>query len=336
MKKVLIIGGVAGGASAAARLRRLDENVQIVMFERGSYISFANCGLPYHVGEIIPERSSLLLQTPEAMKEKFNIDVRIRQEVVFIDKENKKVSVKKNGTGEVYEESYDALVIATGSSPLKPPIPGIDSKRIFSLWTVPDTDAVKAYIETYGPKKAVVVGGGFIGLEMAENLKARGIDVTMVEMLNQVMAPLDFEMAKILERHLLEQGVKLNLNSGVSSFEEKEKGVDVVLSDGRRIEADFVLLSIGVRPNSELAKSAGLFLNARGGIVTDKYLKTSDPDIYAVGDVIEVEDFISHDRTMIPLAGPANKQGRICADNIMGPTKRTTARREHPSPRCSK
>ncbi len=318
MNKVLIIGGVAGGATAAARLRRLDEKVQIVMFERGSYISFANCGLPYHVGEMIPERSSLLLQTPEAMKEKFNIDVRIRQEVISIDRENKKVSVKKHETGEVYEESYDTLVIATGSSPLKPPIPGIDSKRVFSLWTVPDTDAVKAYIETYAPKRAVVVGGGFIGLEMAENLKAKGIDVTMVEMLSQVMPPLDFEMAKILERHLVEQGVTVNLNSGVSAFEEKEKTVDVVLSDGRRIQADFVLLSIGVRPNSEIAKSAGLTLNARGGIVTDAHLKTSDPNIYAVGDVIEVEDFIQHDRTMIPLAGPANKQGRICADNIMG------------------
>ncbi len=318
MQKVLIIGGVAGGASAAARLRRLDENTQIIMFERGLYISFANCGLPYHVGDIIPERSSLLLQTPEAMKEKYNIDVRVRQEVVSIDRENKKVTVLKHETGETYEESYDTLVIATGSSPLRPPIPGIDLNRIFSLWTVPDTDAIKAFIETYNPKKAVVVGCGFIGLEMAENLKAKGIAVTMVEMLDQVMPPVDFEMAKILERHLTDQGVVVNLKSGVSAFEQNGQALDVVLSDGRRITTDLVLLSIGVRPNSEIAKNAGLALNARGGIITDAHLKTSDPFIYAVGDVIEVEDFINHDRTMIPLAGPANKQGRICADNIMG------------------
>lgn len=317
-KKVLIIGGVAGGASTAARLRRLDEKIEIIMFERGSYISYANCGLPYHIGDVIKERSSLLLQTPEAMTKKYNVDVRIDSEVISIDRENKYVEVKKTKTGETYRESYDTLVISTGSSPIKPPIEGINSPGIFTLWTVPDTDAIKNYIAERKPKTAAVIGGGFIGLEMAENLHEAGLDVTVIEMLDQVMAPVDYEMAQLVQNNMDLNNVKLNLGDGVSKFKSENGSTTITLNSGKTVTADLVILSIGVRPNSELAKSAGLTLNQRGGIVVDKYLKTSDPDIYALGDVIEVEEFIGKDRTMVPLAGPANKQGRICANNICG------------------
>lgn len=317
-KKVLIVGGVAGGASTAARLRRLDESAEIIMFERGSYISYANCGLPYHIGDVIKERSSLLLQTPEAMSKKYNVDVRVDSEVISIDRENKYVEVKKVKTGDIYRESYDTLVLSTGSSPIKPPIEGIGSPGIFTLWTVPDTDEIKKYIREKNPKKAAVIGGGFIGLEMAENLHHAGIDVTVIEMLDQVMAPVDYEMARLVQKNMVMNGVTLNLNDGVSKFEGREGFVTITLKSGKTVTADLVILSIGVRPNSELAKNAGLELNTRGGIITDKYLKTSDPSIYALGDVIEVEDFIGKDRVMVPLAGPANKQGRICANNING------------------
>lgn len=317
-KKVLIVGGVAGGASTAARLRRLDESAEIIMFERGPYISYANCGLPYHIGDVIKERSSLLLQTPEAMSKKYNVDVRVDSEVIFIDRENKYVEVKKVKTGETYKESYDTLVLSTGSSPIKPPIEGISSPGIFTLWTVPDTDEIKKYIREKNPKKAAVIGGGFIGLEMAENLHYAGMDVTVIEMLDQVMAPVDYEMARLVQKNMVMNGVALNLNDGVSKFESRDGIVTITLSSGKTVTADLVILSIGVRPNSELAKNAGLELNQRGGIIVDKYLKTSDPSIYALGDVIEVEDFIEKDRAMVPLAGPANKQGRICANNING------------------
>ncbi len=317
-KKVLIVGGVAGGASCAARLRRLDETAEIILFERGEYISYANCGLPYHVGDVIKQRSSLLLVTPEAMGAKYNIDVRTRQEVIAIDRGVKAVTVKKAETGELYTESYDTLVLATGSSPIKPPIPGIDSQRIMTLWTVPDTDRIRNYIKENKVKSAVVVGGGFIGLEMAENLHHAGLNVTLVEALEQVMAPLDFEMAQLLHEHLVQQGVRLQLGDGVASFEEVAEAVSVTLKSGTKIQADLVILSIGVRPNGELAKAAGLDVNARGGVVVNSGMLTSDPDIYAVGDVIEVQDFIDKRTTMIPLAGPANKQGRIAADNIAG------------------
>jgi NADPH-dependent 2,4-dienoyl-CoA reductase/sulfur reductase-like enzyme/peroxiredoxin family protein/TusA-related sulfurtransferase/rhodanese-related sulfurtransferase len=315
-KKVLIIGGVAGGATTAARLRRLDESLEIIMFERGEYISYANCGLPYHIGNVIKERDALLLQTPEAMKAKFNIDVRVSNEVLSIDRDRKTVRVKKVKTGEEYEESYDVLVISTGSSPLKPPIPGIDGPGIFTLWTVPDTDRIKKFVAEQKPKRAAVIGGGFIGLEMAENLHKVGCEVTVVEMLNQVMAPIDFEMAQLVHENMRMNHVRLELGSGVKQFEHKDGVTSITLQDGKIVEADLVILSIGIRPNSQLAKDCGLELNAKGGIVVNEYLKTSDPDVYAVGDVIEVEEFVLKNKTMIPLAGPANKQGRICADNI--------------------
>ncbi len=317
-KKIVIIGGVAGGASTAARLRRLDETSEIVMFERGSYISYANCGLPYHIGNVIKERSSLLLQTPEAMSKKYNIDVRVDSEVTSIDRENKTVEVKKVKTGEIYKESYDVLVISTGSTPLKPPIEGINSPGIFTLWTVPDTDEIKNFIDERKPKNAVVIGGGFIGLEVAENLHLAGINVTVAEAMDQVMAPIDYEMARLVQNNMISNGVNLILGDGVSKFKNENGIVTITLASGRILSADMVILSIGVRPNSQLAKEAGLELNQRGGVVVDKYLKTSDPNIYALGDVIEVEEFINKGKAMIALAGPANKQGRICANNIYG------------------
>lgn len=318
MKKIVIIGGVAGGASCAARLRRLDENADIVLLERGEYISYANCGLPYHVGDVIKSRDALLLQTPEAMKKKYGIDVRVKNEVTAIDREKKTVAVRRLDTGEAYEESYDTLVISTGSSPVRPPIPGIESSRIQTLWTVPDTDRIRALIKDNGIQSAAVIGGGFIGLEMAENLRHAGLSVSLIEMQDQVMAPVDYEMAQILHENITQNEVSLFLGDGVKAFEDQENAVTITLKSGKTLSAELVILSIGVRPNSELAKAAGLSVNERGGIIVDKYLKTSDPDIYAVGDVIQVDDFIFKDPTMIPLAGPANKQGRIAANNIAG------------------
>ncbi|NLC55164.1 MAG: FAD-dependent oxidoreductase [Erysipelothrix sp.] len=320
-KKVVIIGGVAGGATALARLRRLDESFEIVLFERGEYVSFANCGLPYYIGGTIESRENLLLQTPELMSSKFNADVRVSSEVIKIRKEEKKVIVKDKKTGKTYEESYDYLIISTGSTPLTPPILGIDSPNIFSLWTIPDTDVIKSYVDNIKPKHAVVVGGGFIGLEMAENLAHLGIKVTIIEMLAQVMAPIEFGMAEIVHQHLREKGVDLILNDGVNSFKYNEGVTTIKLNSNKEVKADMVILSIGVKPNGQLAKDAGLEVNQRNGIVVDKNLLTSDPSIYAVGDVIEVEDFISKTQTMIPLAGPANKQARIVADNIFGKKK---------------
>lgn len=322
MRKVVIIGGVAGGASAAARLRRLDGSAQIVMLERGEYISYANCGLPYHVGDVIKSREALLLQTPAAMHAKYNIDVRVKNEVLSIDREKRSVSVKRLETGETYEESYDTLVISTGSSPLRPPIPGIDSPRIRTLWTVPDTDEIRALVRSGGVKRAAVVGGGFIGLEMAENLRHAGLEVAIIEMLDQVMAPIDFDMAQLLHENIAQNGVALHLADGVAAFADDGEKVDITLKSGKTVSAELVILAIGVRPNGEIARAAGLTMNARGGIVVDDTLKTSDPDIYAVGDVIEVEDFVFGDRTMVPLAGPANKQGRIVANNIAGASER--------------
>ena len=318
MSKILIIGGVAAGAGCAARLRRLDEKAQIIMLERGEYISYANCGLPYHVGDVIQSRDALLVTKPEVMRERFNVDVRTRNEALSIDRGSKSVRIKDHVTGEEYTESYDKLVIATGSSPLRPRILGIDSPRILTLWTVPDTDHIRSMIRDHGAKRAVVVGGGFIGLEMAENLHHAGLAVSIVEATDQVMAPVDPEMAMILHKNIRDNGVDLHLSDGVASFEDTTSGVSVKLSSGKILTADFVILSIGVRPNSQIAKEAGLEVNARGGIIVNDRLQTSDPDIYAAGDVIEVEDFISKERTMVPLAGPANKQGRIVADNIAG------------------
>ncbi len=322
MGKTIIVGGVAGGATCAARLRRLDETAEIVLLERGEYISYANCGLPYHVGEVIKSRDALLLQTPAAMKAKFNIDVRVKNEVTSIDRENKTVTIRKTDTEESYTESYDTLVLSTGSSPLRPPIPGIDSPRIQTLWTVPDTDRIRQTISQQNIKTAAIIGGGFIGLEMAENLRHLGLEVSIVEMSEQVMAPLDYEMAQLLHQNIIQNGVKLHLGDGVSAFEDNGEKVNITLKSGTVLSAQLVILSIGVKPNSLLAKDAGLELNARGGVVVDEYLRTADENIYAVGDVIQVEDFISKEPTMIPLAGPANKQGRIAANNIAGASEK--------------
>lgn len=320
-KKTIIIGGVAGGATTAARLRRRDESMEIIMFEKGEYISYANCGLPYYIGDVIKSREALLLQSPKAMKSKYNIDVRISSEVTAIDIENKTVSVTNLKTGEEYQESYDTLVIATGSTPLKPPIPGIDGKNIFTLWTIPDTDRIKTFLKDKSPKKVAVIGGGFIGLEMAENLHAAGIEVSLIEMQNQVMAPVDYEMAQLLHENMRMNHVNLILEDGVASFDEKDGKTIINLTSKKVMEVDLVILSIGVKPNSILAKNAGIDLNPKGGIIVNKYLQTSVQDIYAVGDVVEVENFVWKDKTMVPLAGPANKQARICADNIAGDKK---------------
>ena len=318
MKKTVIIGGVAGGASCAARLRRLDPEREIVILERGEYISYANCGLPYHVGDVIRSRNALLLMTPERMRERFAIDVRVKNEVKAIDRAAKTVTVKNLETGEEYAESYDDLVIATGSSPLRPRIPGIDSPRIRTLWTVPDTDGLRQLVQREDVKTAAVIGGGFIGLEMAENLRHAGLEVSIIEALDQVMAPIDFEMAQLLHENIRDNGVALHLADAVAGFEDDGSTVSVKLQSGAEVRADLVILSIGVRPNSQLARDAGLTLNERGGIVVDDHMRTSDPDIYAVGDVIEVEDFVFKGRTMVPLAGPANKQGRILANELAG------------------
>lgn len=320
-KKTVIIGGVAGGATAAARLRRRDEKMEIVVLEKGDYISFANCGLPYYIGDVIKSRDALLLQTPEAVKKKFNIEVRTRAEAVAVHPKEHKVWVRDLSTGAKYEESYDNLIIATGSSPIKPPIPGIDGQGIFTLWNIPDTDKIKNYMEQHRPGRAAVIGGGFIGLEMAENLHGAGLDVTIIEMQNQVMAPLDYEMAQILHENIRMNNTELILEDGVDHFETQNGSTRIHLKSGRTVEAEMVLLSIGVKPNSSLAKTAGLSLNARGGVQVDEYLRTSEPDIYAVGDVIEVNHLVTGEKTMIPLAGPANKQARICADNITGSQK---------------
>lgn len=320
-KKTVIIGGVAAGASAAARLRRRDQQAEIVIYERGPYISYANCGLPYYVGGVIEEKSELLLQTPGMMKKRFDIDVRVLHEVTAIRPAEKKIVVKDLESGRTFEDDYDKLLIATGSSPIKPPLEGIDGKHIFTLWTVPDTEKIKAFLERERPQSAVVVGGGFIGLEMAENLHRAGVKVALVEMQNQVMAPLDYEMAQLLHQNMDFNGVELHLGDGVKRFYEEEGRTKVELSGGRVLTADLVILSIGVKPNSRLAGEAGLALNRRGGIVVNSYLQTSDPDIYAAGDVIEVDNFVTGEKTMVPLAGPANKQGRIVADNLAGDKK---------------
>ncbi len=317
-QKVIIVGGVAGGASAAARLRRMDEQAEIIMLERGPYISFANCGLPYYIGGTIAERDALLVQTPEGMNARFNVDVRVENEALSIDRERKVVQIKDIKNNRVYEEHYDKLILSPGSTPLKPPIPGIDSPNIFSLWNIPDVDRIKSYVDHVKPKTVAVIGGGFIGLEMAENLHDLGMEVSVVEMADQVMAPIDFEMAQIVHKHMKMKKVGLYLGDGVKSFEYHNGATKVSLQSGKQLEVDMVILSIGIRPQSELAKNAGLEVNARNGIIVDGHMMTSDPSIYAIGDAVEVTEFISGTKTMIPLAGPANKQGRICADNVAG------------------
>ena len=316
--KLLIVGGVAGGASTATRARRLNEDAEIILFERGEFISYANCGLPYYIGNEITERGDLLVTTPELLINRFNVDVRTFSEVTEIDRANKSIKVMDIRKGETYTENFDKLVLCPGGSPIKPPLGGIDLDTVFVLWTIPDSDEIKAFIENNKPKSAVVIGGGFIGLEMAENLIAKGLDVTIVEMLDQVMPPLDYEMVSIVHSHIIESGCRLHLKDAVSSFRKENDRTVVTTNSGAEIECDMVILSIGVRPNNELARKAGLELGDRGGIRTDEHMLTSDPDIYAAGDVVEVKDFVSGQPAMIPLAGPANKQGRIVADNIFG------------------
>ena len=316
--KVLIIGGVAGGASAATRARRLSEEAEVILFERGEYISFANCGLPYYIGGDIKERASLIVTQPELLRDRFNIDVRTMNEVVGIDREAKQVEVKDHITGQTYRESYDRLILSPGGQPIKPPLQGIDLDTVFTLWTIPDSDKIKAFIDENEPRSAIVIGGGFIGLEMAENLKELGLEVTIVEMLDQVLPPLDPEMASFVQLHLKNKGVKLHLEDGVSSFARQDGRTIVTTNSGAKLETDMVILSIGVRPNNELAVKAGLELGDRGGIRTDGKMRTSDPNIYAAGDVVEVTDLVNSQPAMMPLAGPANKQGRIAADNIFG------------------
>ncbi|MEN8126198.1 MAG: FAD-dependent oxidoreductase [Planctomycetota bacterium] len=317
-KRVLIVGGVAGGASAAARLRRLDENAEIVMFERGEYISFANCGLPYHIGNVIKERDRLLVQTPEKMHVRFGIDVRTQTEVLSIDRQAKTIQVRDLKTGEDSTESYDTLVLSPGAEPICPPIPGADSKGVFTLRNIPDMDAIKKGVDDGTVKSAVVVGGGYIGLEMAEALIDRGVKVSLVELAPQVMGTVDPEMAAPLHQELQLHGVDLRLNNSVTKIAETDDDLTVYLSDGKPLTVQMVIMAIGVRPEAHLAKEAGLKLGDRGGIAVNEQMQTSDESIYAAGDAVEVTDFIGSFQTLIPLAGPANRQGRIIADNICG------------------
>lgn len=316
-KKVLIVGGVAGGASAAARLRRLNEDFEIIMFEKGEYISFANCGLPYYIGDSIKNRGFLLVQTVEGMKERFKLDVRNLSEVIEIDKNNKKIKVKNHKNGEVYEETYDKLILSPGAMPKIPDIEGIKScENLFTLRNIADTDKIKNYVDYIKPQKALVIGGGFIGLEMVENLHEKGIEVTLVHSRDQVMKPIDYEMASILHTHLIEKGVKLILKDKPTKIENK--GKKVILKSGKEIETDLIILSIGVTPESGIAKEAGIEVNEKGAIIVDSKMKTSREDIYAIGDAIQVIDFVNKKPTMIPLAWPANRQGRLVADIISG------------------
>lgn len=317
MKKILIVGGVAGGATAAARLRRLDETSEIIMFERGEYISFANCGLPYYIGGVIENRDALLVQTVEGMSKRFNIDIRNFSEVTSIDPEKKIISVKNLKTNEEYKESYDELILSPGASPIKPPIPGLDkADNVFTLRNIPDTDRIKAYVDDNRPKEAVVIGGGFIGVEMAENLVERGVKVHLIEMLDQVMAPFDYEMAQILHGHMEDNGVDLILGDGVDSF--KNDGKTIVLKSGKEVSTDMTILSIGVRPENQLAKDAGLELGPKGHILVDENMMTSADHVYAVGDAIQTKDLIFQEGASIALASPANRQARIVADRING------------------
>ncbi len=334
--KVIIVGGVAGGASCAARLRRLDEKAEILMVERGPYVSYANCGLPYHVGGSIEKESSLLVATEQTFREQFAIDCRTRCEVVGISSKQKTVELKNHVTREVTTEKYDKLVLSPGAAPIRPPLPGIDLPGIFSVRTVPDARNMREWLDrdtedrsgmhsytgyqtVTKPRRAVVVGGGFIGLEMVENLVYRGLEVTLVEKLNQVMPPLDPEMACLVERYMVKHDVRLELNDGVAGFQKVTDGsLEVLTSSGKRHPADIVILAIGVRPETALAKMAGIEIGQRGGIRVDEHMRTSNPDIFAVGDAVEVKDYVTGQWTLIPLAGPANRQGRIAADVIAG------------------
>jgi NADPH-dependent 2,4-dienoyl-CoA reductase/sulfur reductase-like enzyme/rhodanese-related sulfurtransferase len=315
--KYIIIGAVAGGASTAARLRRLDEHAEIIVFEKGEYISYANCGLPYYIGDVITDRNQLFVQTADAFTRRFNIDVRTRTEVTEIDPKKKLITAVHLTTGEVYTENYDKLVLSPGAEPIRPPLPGISDKAIFTLRNVRDTDMIKSYVQHKRVKKAVIIGAGFIGLEMAENFHNLGLHVTVIEMINQILAPVDFPIAALVQQHIRSKGVQLRLNTMVTGFTRDAEGLAVTFKNGEILRADMVLLSIGVRPDTRLAEKAGLTIGAARGIAVNEYLQTSDPDIYAVGDAIEFKNFITGRPMITYLAGPANKQGRICANNIV-------------------
>lgn len=316
--KVVIVGGVAGGATAATRIRRLDEHAEIIIFERSGYISYANCGLPYYIGGVIEDPEELTLQTPESFNTRFRIDVRVKHEVIDIDAQRKTVRVRNLDNGEEFEESYDKLILSPGAKPTRPNLPGIDNDLLFSLRTVEDTFRIRQFVEEKKPKTAVMIGGGFIGLEVAENLCELGIDVTVVQRGNQVMKTLDYDMASIIHSKLRSSGINLKLNADVIGFEKTETGLNVLLKDDKSIQADMVLLAIGVSPENTLAKKAGLELGLKGAVVVNDKMETSVTDIYAVGDAVQVKHTVTGNDAVISLAGPANKQGRIAADNICG------------------
>ncbi len=317
--KVIIIGGVAGGASAAARLRRLDEQAEIILLEKGEYISYANCGLPYYIGDIIKDRGKLLVQTPESMHERFNLDIRTLSEAIGIDRDRHRVRIKDHRSGRIYEESYDKLILSPGAEPKRPPLEGLDLPGVFTLRNIPDTYRIRDFVDQQKLKSAVIIGGGFIGVEMAENLMERGLDVTLVEFTDQVVASLDPDMAAFLHQHMRLKGLKLLFRTGAAGFSQTPDGrLKVRLTNSQYLQADLVVFSIGITPDSRLAKEAGLELGLADSIKVDRHLRTSDPDIYAVGDAIQIENLVTGHPGLIPLAGPANKQGRIAADNIAG------------------
>ena len=316
--KVVIVGGVAGGATAAARIRRLDEQAEIVVFERSGFISYANCGLPYYIGGVIEDPEDLTLQTPESFFSRFRIHMKVHHEVIAVHPDRKTVSVKNLKTGEEFEESYDKLLLSPGAKPVWPNLPGMNSDKLFTLRTVEDTFRIKEFVDQQKPKSAVMVGGGFIGLEVAENLRELGMDVTIVQRPKQLMNPFDADMASFIHSEVRKHGVKLALGYSVEGFEEKDGGVDVLLKDREAIHADMVVLAIGVTPESSLAKEAGLALGMKGSILVNDRMETSIPDIYAVGDAVQAKHYVTGEDTLIALAGPANKQGRIAADNICG------------------
>ena len=316
--KVIIVGGVAGGATAAARIRRLDEHAEIIVFERSGYISYANCGLPYYIGGVIEDPEQLTLQTPESFFSRFRIHMKVHHEVTSIHPDRKTVSVRNLKTGEAFEESYDKLLLSPGAKPVWPDLPGIESDRLFTLRTVEDTFRIKEFVDQHKPASAVMVGGGFIGLEVAENLRELGLDVTIVQRPRQLMNPFDADMASFIHSQMRKHGVKLALGHSVEGFAEKDGGLDVLLKDQPAIHADMVVLAIGVTPESTLAKDAGLSLGIKGSILVNDRMETSVPDIYAVGDAVQVKHYVTGENALIALAGPANKQGRITADNICG------------------
>lgn len=317
-RRVLIVGGVAGGASCAARLRRLDERAAISLFDRGPHVSFANCGLPYYVGNVIADEKKLLVASPELFRDRFEIDVHTGTEAIAIDRAQRTLTLRDVASGVTRTAAYDALVLAPGAAPIRPPLPGIDRPGVFAVRSIPDTQRIRAWIDEHHAQRAVVVGGGFIGLEMAENLVHRGIAVTILEKLAQVMPPLDPEMVAPVQQHLRERGVSLHLGDGLAAIEAEGDRLAVVAESGARLPADLVILAIGVRPETKLAQEAGLEIGARGGIVVDDQMRTSDPHVWAVGDAIEVRDVLLGQETVVPLAGPANRQGRVAAESIVG------------------